>query len=64
MGDPIQPISAGRRARRRQAQPVLAQNLQADRPVCHCAYCRISSLFGPMMIITVGVFFWWRNTSR
>ena|ERR1700722_6188472 len=29
----------------------------AQRLVCHCAYCRIKALFGPVMIITVGVLF-------
>ena len=56
MGDPIQPVPpAGTQPTA--AQPVLAQNVQANRPVCHCGYCRIRSLFGPIMIITVGVLF-------
>ncbi|HEY0704695.1 MAG TPA: hypothetical protein VGD60_18115 [Candidatus Acidoferrales bacterium] len=31
--------------------------IQAGRTNCHCAYCRIRALFGPVMIITVGVLF-------
>jgi Domain of unknown function (DUF5668) len=26
-------------------------------PVCHCPYCTIRGLMGPLMIITVGVLF-------
>jgi hypothetical protein len=43
-------------------QPVLAA--QPARAVCHCAYCRIHSLFGPVMIITVGVLFLMAQYSR
>jgi hypothetical protein len=28
-----------------------------NRPVCHCLYCKIRGLMGPLMIITVGVLF-------
>jgi hypothetical protein len=63
MGDPIQPVPpAGTQPTA--TQPVLAQNVQANRPVCHCGYCRIRSLFGPIMIITVGVLFLVAQYSR
>ena len=63
MGDPIQPVPpAGTQPTA--AQPVLAQNVQANRPVFHCGYCRIRSLFGPIMIITVGVLFLVAQYSR
>jgi|HubBroStandDraft_6_1064221.scaffolds.fasta_scaffold680401_2 hypothetical protein len=66
MGDPIQPVPpvppVG--AQPSASVPVLAQNVQANRPVCHCAYCRIRSLFGPIMIITVGVVFLVAQYSR
>jgi hypothetical protein len=26
-------------------------------PVCHCPYCKIRGLMGPLMIITVGILF-------
>jgi cell wall-active antibiotic response 4TMS protein YvqF len=29
----------------------------ARRVACHCSYCLIKALFGPIMIITVGVLF-------
>jgi hypothetical protein len=28
-----------------------------NRAVCHCLYCKIRGLMGPLMIITVGVLF-------
>jgi hypothetical protein len=28
-----------------------------NRAVCHCPYCKIRGLMGPLMIITVGVLF-------
>jgi cell wall-active antibiotic response 4TMS protein YvqF len=34
------------------------------RAVCRCAYCRIHALFGPVMIITVGVLFLMAQYSR
>jgi hypothetical protein len=43
-------------------QPVLTA--QPARVVCRCAYCRIHSLFGPIMIITVGVLFLMAQYSR
>jgi hypothetical protein len=63
MGNPIQPVPpvSGPPAG---SQPLLAQNVQASRPVCHCAYCRIRSLFGPIMIITVGFVFLVAQYSR
>ena len=63
MGDPIQPVPPVV-TQPTAAQPVLAQNVQANRPVCHCGYCRIRSLFGPIMIITVGVLFLVAQYSR
>ena len=36
----------------------------APRTVCKCAYCRIHLLFGPIMIITVGVLFLVAQYSR
>lgn len=64
MGDPIQPVPpvppVG--AQQSASVPVLAQNV--NRPVCHCAYCRIRSLFGPIMVITVGVVFLVAQYSR
>jgi Domain of unknown function (DUF5668) len=47
MVDPVQPAQS--------IPPV--QPAQTGRPICHCAYCRIRSLFGPIMIIAVGVVF-------
>jgi len=35
----------------------MADAIQPNQTVCKCAYCRIHSLFGPIMIITVGVLF-------
>jgi len=61
MGNPIQPVPPVQPAA---SQPVLAQNVQTNRPVCHCAYCRIRSLFGPIMIITLGVVFLIAQYSR
>jgi hypothetical protein len=63
MGNPIQPVQPVG-VPPTASQPVLAQNVQANRPVCHCAYCRIRSLFGPIMIITVGVVFLVAQYSR
>ena len=34
------------------------------RTICRCAYCRIHALFGPIMIITVGVLFLMAQYSR
>jgi hypothetical protein len=34
------------------------------RTVCRCAYCRVHALFGPIMIITVGVLFLMAQYSR
>jgi hypothetical protein len=49
MVDPVQPLQP--------LPPPQGQMVQTPRAVCHCAYCRIRSLFGPVMIITVGVVF-------
>lgn len=38
--------------------------VQPARAVCRCAYCRIHALFGPIMIITVGVLFLMAQYSR
>lgn len=38
--------------------------VQPARTVCRCAYCRIHALFGPIMIITVGVLFLMAQYSR
>jgi hypothetical protein len=56
MADPVQPLHP--------LPPPQAQLVQTPRPVCHCAYCRIRSLFGPIMIITVGVVFLVGEYSR
>jgi Domain of unknown function (DUF5668) len=40
------------------------QPAQPVRAVCRCAYCRIHALFGPIMIITVGVLFLMAQYSR
>jgi hypothetical protein len=54
---PLQPLPP--------AQPVQAVSpLPVPRTACHCAYCRIRSLFGPVMIITVGVLFLLAQYSR
>ena len=54
---PLQPLPP--------TQPVQSGSLaQPPRTVCHCAYCRIRSLFGPVMIITVGVLFLLAQYSR
>jgi hypothetical protein len=59
MGGTFQPTQPGQQIQPSQpvqtTQPV--QGSQPVRPVCRCAYCRIHSLFGPIMIITVGVLF-------
>jgi len=38
--------------------------LPPARTICRCAYCRIHALFGPIMIITVGVLFLLAQYSR
>jgi hypothetical protein len=59
MADPNQPLQPTQPVQptppTQPGQPVLSA--QAGRPVCHCAYCRIHALFGPIMIISVGVVF-------
>jgi hypothetical protein len=52
---PFQSNPASLPASTQPVQPVLPP--VAQRTVCHCAYCRIKALFGPVMIITVGVLF-------
>lgn len=64
MVDPIQPAQAVQGA---PGQIVPAQTVQSTpsvQPVCHCAYCRIRALFGPIMIIAVGVVFMVAQYSR
>lgn len=65
MADPNQPLQAGQPIPAVQpvltAQPIVTgpdgRVVQTGRPVCHCAYCRIHALFGPIMIICVGAVF-------
>jgi Domain of unknown function (DUF5668) len=56
MVDPVQPLQP--------LPPPQVQVVQTPRAVCNCAYCRIRSLFGPIMIITVGVVFLVGEYSR
>jgi Domain of unknown function (DUF5668) len=52
---PFQTNPASLPASTQPVQPIPPPVVQ--RAVCHCAYCRIKALFGPVMIITVGVLF-------
>jgi hypothetical protein len=61
MVNPVQPVQPVPSAPVQAAQ---IQSAPAARPICHCAYCRIRSLFGPIMIITVGVVFLVAQYSR
>jgi Domain of unknown function (DUF5668) len=66
MVDPIQPAQPvqGAPGQIVRAQTVQVQSAPSAQPVCHCAYCRIRALFGPIMIIAVGVVFMVAQYSR
>jgi Domain of unknown function (DUF5668) len=58
MADQTPPFQSNPNALPAPTQPApLPPAEPARRVACHCAYCRIKALFGPVMIITVGVLF-------
>jgi hypothetical protein len=58
MADQTPPFQSNPNALPAPTQPApLPPSEPVRRVGCNCAYCRIKALFGPVMIITVGVLF-------